>query len=195
GFAVDGHNRKIAKVAPLAELRRRNDRLNGCGLIEHFFGKPVWKVMFADDDFDIDAEVIFVSKYFHYAAARMLSCRRPVGDFYIDHDVFEIAPVAAASGFVAQNTMARFLAGSCGDSRLRVSFERSSISTAAGVGPLARGQPGRLPPGGLWRFRIFHPMWNYDLLRNFVVQRDHVIVPQAIMKNSNHGSVRAVYRT
>src|SRR5579872_5075985 len=80
GFAVDGHNRKIAKVAPLAELRRRNDRLNGCGLIEHFFGKPVWKVMFADDDFDIDAEVIFVSENLDDSAAWLLSCRRPVGD-------------------------------------------------------------------------------------------------------------------
>jgi hypothetical protein len=37
-------------------------------------------------------------------------------------------------------------------------------------------------------------MRNDDLLRNFVVERDHVIIPGAVMKNSHDGSVRPIYR-
>jgi len=57
--------------------------------------------MFANDDLDVDAEVIFISDNFSDSSARLLCRRRPVGDLNIHHNSVEIAPIAATGGFVA----------------------------------------------------------------------------------------------
>src|SRR5437016_6135386 len=63
------------------------------------------QMVFANDDFDINAEVLFVSDNLEYASARLLCRGWPVRDLNIDDDVFEIAPVAAAGGFFTENAM------------------------------------------------------------------------------------------
>ncbi len=51
--------------------------------------------MLADDDLDIDAEIVFVAEDLHHSALGILRRRRPIGDFYIDGDAFEIIPLGA----------------------------------------------------------------------------------------------------
>ena len=104
-FAINGNYRKIAKVAPLADLRGRNNRLNCCCLTEHLLRKPVWQVVFADDDFYVNAKVVFVPQNFDDPSSRLLGRRRPVGDLNINDDVFQIAPLTSAGGFFTQNAM------------------------------------------------------------------------------------------
>jgi hypothetical protein len=65
----------------------------------------VRQVKFADGDFDVDAEVVLTAENFDDAAARILRGRGPVGDFDIDHHAFEIVPVRAAGGFVAEHAV------------------------------------------------------------------------------------------
>ena len=48
------------------------------------------QVEFADRDLDVDAEVIFAAEDFGDAAAGILRGARPVGDFYVDDDAFEV---------------------------------------------------------------------------------------------------------
>ena len=66
------------------------------------------QMKFADDDFDVDAEIVFVAEDLDHASARILRGRRPVGDLDVDDDAFEIVPFGAAGGFFAQNAIADF---------------------------------------------------------------------------------------
>src|ERR1019366_5068471 len=52
-----------------------------------------------DDDLNVHAEVVFVAKNFDYAATRVLSRRRPIGNLNIHHQAFEIVPFPAARLF------------------------------------------------------------------------------------------------
>ena len=60
------------------------------------------QVKFADHDFDIDSEIIFLAENFDYAAARILRGAGPVGDFYINDHAFQILPVCVARGLDRQ---------------------------------------------------------------------------------------------
>ena len=65
---------------------------------------------FADDDFDIDAEVVFIAENFDDPSTRTLSCGGlPFGDFDIDDYAFEILPFGAAGSLFAKNSVQTFL--------------------------------------------------------------------------------------
>jgi hypothetical protein len=55
-------------------------------------------VEFADDDFDVDAEIILETDDLDDFAAGVLSGAGPVGDFDVDYDIFEVVPGGAAGG-------------------------------------------------------------------------------------------------
>ena len=52
------------------------------------------QVEFADDDLDVDAEVVFVAEDFENAAARALGGGGPFRDLDFDDYVFEVGPFA-----------------------------------------------------------------------------------------------------
>ena len=47
----------------------------------------------ANDDFDIDAKVVFIAENLDHAPARIAGRRRPLGDLYFDDHAFQIAPL------------------------------------------------------------------------------------------------------
>ncbi len=65
--------------------------------------------MLADHDLDVRAEIVFVAQNLDHAPARILGGRGPVGDLDVDHHVFQVVPVGAARGFLAQARGADFL--------------------------------------------------------------------------------------
>jgi hypothetical protein len=62
-------------------------------------------MIFANDDFDINAEVVFVSNDLGHSTARLLRCSRPVGYLDIDHNIFQIGPVISARHFFTKNAV------------------------------------------------------------------------------------------
>src|SRR5207248_1348560 len=122
------------------------------------------QMVFANDDFDINAEVLFVSDNLEYASARLLCRGWPVGDLNIDDDVFEIAPVAAAGGFFTENAVFGSRA-TCVVGRARKAGRKLGVVGRAQFFFLRRATHDAR------RFRIFHSMRNYDLLVNVVFQR------------------------
>ena len=108
GFTVDGDDGQCAEIAALAFLRR-DHRGALCASSMTWPRKVVRQMKFADDDFDVDAEVVFAAEDFDDASARILRWRWPVGDFNVYHHAFEILPFGAASGFVAENTIRSIL--------------------------------------------------------------------------------------
>ncbi len=59
-FAVDGDDRKRAVIAPMAQLARRNHRIELLRLLQYLDRKAVRQVKLANDDFDVHAEVVFI---------------------------------------------------------------------------------------------------------------------------------------
>ena len=67
GFSVDGDDGELAVVAAMAQgfggnagcVGRFVGRYQGLGFFDHFGREAVGQVKFADDDFDVDAEVVF----------------------------------------------------------------------------------------------------------------------------------------
>ena len=45
----------------------------------------MWQVVLADNDLNVNPEVVFVSENFDHTSARTLCRGRPVGDLYIHH--------------------------------------------------------------------------------------------------------------
>ncbi len=64
GFAVDGDDRQRAEVSAVAKFLRWDNCWNILRLFERGRGKVVRQVKFADDDFDIDAEVVLAAEDF-----------------------------------------------------------------------------------------------------------------------------------
>ena len=73
----------------------------GLGFFDHSGRKAVGQVKFADDDFDVDAEVVLFAENFDNAAARILRGAGPVGDFHVHYDAFEVLLAGVDGGFVA----------------------------------------------------------------------------------------------
>ncbi len=86
-LAVDGDDREAAKVAAMAEFACGNDFFDALRLVQHGVRKAMRDVVLADDDLDVDAEIVFVTEYLDYAAARWRVRRRPLGDFDVDDDI------------------------------------------------------------------------------------------------------------
>ena len=109
-LAVDSDDREErGSRAVLWASGARDDRFDILRFVEHFGRKMMRQVEFADDDLDIDAEIVFVAQDLDHSSPRILGGRGPVGDFDIHHYVFQIVPFGAASGFVAQNAVDGFL--------------------------------------------------------------------------------------
>jgi hypothetical protein len=98
-FSVDGDNGKVAEVAAALEFTRRDSGGNLLRFFESGRGKMMREMELADHDFDVDAEIIFPAEDFCDASSRILRRRGPVGDFYIDHNAFEVGPVLIAGDF------------------------------------------------------------------------------------------------
>jgi hypothetical protein len=104
-FSVDGDDGERAEVAAAAEFGRRDGSGNFLGFVQDCGGEMVREVEFADDDFDVDAEVVLAAEDLRDTAARALRRTRPVGDFYVDHHAFEVDVVVVAGGLVAQDSV------------------------------------------------------------------------------------------
>ena len=94
GFAVDGDDGQRAEVAAMAQLAGGDHRVEVLRFLQDFDREAMRQVKLADDDLDVDAEVVFVAENFEDAAARVLGRRGPVGDLDFDDYTFEVGPFA-----------------------------------------------------------------------------------------------------
>ena len=101
GFAVDGDDGEIAEVASGAGFGRVDDGLNRLCCGQDFWRKAVRQMEFANDDFDVYAEVVLVAEDLDDFATGILSGAGPVGDFDVDYYVFKVVPGGAAGGSFA----------------------------------------------------------------------------------------------
>src|SRR5579872_2448366 len=132
----------------------------------------------ADDDFDINTEVVLVTQNLNHSASRILRCRGPVSDCDIHNNALEIVPFGAAGRFIAENAIHRlvFLLRRTGCPR---DNQRAAGATKVGA---------------IFLFRILHPWRDYDLLRNLLIKWRDVVAATAVMKNSHDCTVGTRYR-
>src|SRR5256885_1180113 len=69
GFTINGDNGKTAEVFARTQLTSRDDVRNSLGFINDVCRKTVWQMILANDDFNIDSEIIFKAQNFNYASA------------------------------------------------------------------------------------------------------------------------------
>ena len=195
GFAVNGNDWKTAKLASLADLSGRHYGLGFLGLAKHFWRKAVRQVKFANHDFDVHAEIVRVAQNFDDAAPWILRCRRPLGDLDINGNIFQIAPVSPAGGFVTKNAVLRNRRWSLIVRRSRGHLGALCACCAlfTNIRGLSFGQRGMTNDQRLV-FRIFHSLGDDDLLRNLLVDRDHVVVSRSVMENSDDGGMSTINR-
>ncbi len=72
GFAVDGDDGQRAIIAPMAQFARRDHRIELLRLLQNLDRETMRQVEFADDDLDIDAEIVFVAENLDHPPARIL---------------------------------------------------------------------------------------------------------------------------
>src|SRR5438552_8739794 len=108
-FAVNSDDWQIAIVTTLPKFGGRNDVFDRLSLFKNLRRKTVGEVEFADDYFDIHAEIVFMSENLDYTTARALGFGRPVGNFDVHHNTFQVIPrVGAPSCFFAENAILNF---------------------------------------------------------------------------------------
>ena len=97
GLTVDGNDGQIAKIAAAGGflLVQVGDRAR---LLENIGRENMGQMMLADDDFDVDTEVIFPAQNLDHPAARGTGGRRPVGDLHVDHHALQPGTVSNDSG-------------------------------------------------------------------------------------------------
>src|SRR5271165_2580581 len=166
GLAVDGDDGQRAIIATVAQLGRRDERLELLRLLQHLDGKFMWQVVLADDDLDIHAEVVFIAEDLDDAAARVLRRRRPIGDLDVNHQAFEVVPLAAA-GFAAEDAITLLLA-----------FARRFSERCLGRRFLVSARP-------------LHAARDDDFLRDLLVHRRDVVVPRAVMERADDAGIAA----
>ncbi len=88
-----------AVIVALGQFARGNRSLKVLGLLQHFDWKLVRQMMLTNDDLDIDTEVVFVAEYLDHAPLGIVRRRRPACDLDIDHQPFEVVPLAAMGLF------------------------------------------------------------------------------------------------
>ena len=96
GFTIDGDDGEVAEIAAALEFGGRNRGGDGAGFGDDGGRKVVGQVVLADDDLNIDAEVVFVAEDFDKAATGILRGGGPAGDLAIDDETFQVFPVTAA---------------------------------------------------------------------------------------------------
>ncbi len=91
-LAIDGNDGQSAVILAVAQLARRNDRIEVLRLLQYLDGKVMRQVVLADDDLDVDAEIIFIAENLDHSAARILRRRRPLRDLDLDNHAFQVIP-------------------------------------------------------------------------------------------------------
>src|SRR5262249_25075077 len=74
----------------------------GCGdevryrlrLVQYIGRKTVRQVVLANDDFDVNAEIIFIAENLNHASARILGGSGPIGNLHIHYDSIQIPQLA-----------------------------------------------------------------------------------------------------
>ncbi len=61
-FAIDRHDRNGTKIATACQLLLRNLMREAAGLLDHLRRELVRQMMFADDNLDVYAEVVGISR-------------------------------------------------------------------------------------------------------------------------------------
>ena len=64
---------------------------------------------FANHDFDVHAEIVFLAQNLDHASARILRGRRPIGDLDVHYHAIQILPIGVLGGLFADDTMLRGL--------------------------------------------------------------------------------------
>jgi len=82
-------------------LARWDDGFNVLRFVQHVGRETMGQMKFANDDFHIDTEIIFIAQDLNHSSPRILGGRRPVGDFDIHNHAFEIVPFGTTRGFLA----------------------------------------------------------------------------------------------
>src|SRR5207244_4482081 len=147
-LAINRYDRQVAVVTPRGQFAGRDSRLNGFCLFQNLGRKTVGDVEFPDHDLHVDAEVAFISQNLDYAATRILSTSRPIGDLHIHDHVFQIVPFRPRRGFIPEHAMQASLAF------------------------LAPFFVGALDGEFLWKL---HSWWYDTLLRDLIVDLPHVV--------------------
>ncbi len=101
GFTIDGDDGKVAEIAAALQFGGRNRGGDGAGFGDDRRRKVVGQVVLADDDLDVNAEIVFVADDLDDAAAGILGGGGPVGDLAIDDETFQVFPGTAA-GFAGR---------------------------------------------------------------------------------------------
>ena len=129
----------------------------------------MWQVVLADHDFNIHAEIVFVAQNLNYTSARVLGGGRPVRDLDVHHNVFQIVRPGPPC-FFTEHTMHALL------SLFSLVFLSRRCAVIAAL------------------FRKLESRRDNDLLRDFLINRRHIVVAIAIMEEANHGGMGAMKR-
>src|SRR5688572_7815724 len=90
GFAVNGHDGQVAKVAAECDLRLRDGGGDALRVLDHVEREAVGNMMLADHDLDVNAKVILIAKYFDHPSDRVAAAIREVDDLDVDDHAFEV---------------------------------------------------------------------------------------------------------
>src|SRR5579872_1996242 len=175
-FAIDGNDRQSAEVATAAEFRAWDRRGHLLRFFERGRGKMMREMEFADDDFDVDAEVVFAAEDFDDASAGRLSGRGPVGDLYVDDCAFEVGPVIVAGDFVAEHAV---------DGLFLPLRPLRSLRFKLFCGRDQRARRG---------FRTLHSFRDHDFLGDLRVDGFDIVAAAAVVEDADNGGMGAVYR-
>jgi len=102
GFAVNGNDGQIAKVAAASKFRAGDDLRDVLGFFQSRRRKMVRQVKLADHDFYVNPKIVRFAQNLNYAAARALRGRGPISYFCVNHQAFKIVPFGAANDFMGQ---------------------------------------------------------------------------------------------
>ncbi len=154
-----------AEIAPPILFSGWNDRIGILRFFKHIRRETMRQMMLADHDLDVHTEIVFVAENLDHSPAWILRRRRPVGDFDIDHDIFQVVPGGASRRLLPQHSMRALLALQFFDCLRRLCFLPSALG-------------------------ILHPLGYHDLLRDLLVDRSYEVVPASVVKLPYHGRMR-----
>ena len=89
GFAVDGNDGQLAKIAAAGGFLLVQVS-GGARLLENLGRENMGQMMLADDDFDVHTKIVFPAQDLDDPAARGTGRGRPVGDFHVDHHALQV---------------------------------------------------------------------------------------------------------
>ncbi len=97
GFAVDGDDRKAAKILASGQIGFRNGARQQFGFLGNFGGERVGQVMLADDDFGVHAEIAGAPENFDHAANGRGAFAGVSQEFGVNDGAIELGDVRKAN--------------------------------------------------------------------------------------------------